>query len=172
MRSGRVVPEAGRSQTMLAGILVTHHRSLLASFAQTMLKIVQSVEGIVVRVLIWLMLLAIVLGTIELGRVLFAAIIHPPFLLLDISTLFDAFGLFLVILIGLELLKSMQFFLSEKRIKPEMVIEVAIIALCNKIITLNLKTTAADSLLGMAALLIGLAAGYYILQRRPETPNE
>jgi len=131
-----------------------------------MIKIVSWVEGVIVRVLIWLMLLAVSLGTIELGRVLIMSILSPPMFLLDISKLFDAFGLFLVILIGLELLKSMQFFLSEKRIKPEMVIEVAIIAVCNKVITLDLKHTGADMLLGMAALLIGLSAGYFILQRR------
>lgn len=131
-----------------------------------MIKIVSWVEGIVIRALIWLMLLAVTLGTFELGRVLVTSILNPPFLLLDISTLFDAFGLFLVILIGLELLKSMQFFLAEKRIKPGMVIEVAIIAVCNKVITLDLKHTGADMLLGMAALLVGLSAGYFILQRR------
>ena len=135
-----------------------------------MLKIVQFVEGIIVRLLIWLMLLAVTLGTIELGRVLITSIVRPPFLLLDISELFDAFGLFLVILIGLELLKSMQFFLAEKRIKPEMVIEVAIIAVCNKIITLDLKHTGADLLLGMAALLVGLAATYFMLQRNQPKP--
>ena len=131
-----------------------------------MIKIVSWVEGIVIRALIWLMLLAVTLGTFELGRVLVTSILNPPFLLLDISTLFDAFGLFLVILIGLELLKSMQFFLAEKRIKPGMVIEVAIIAVCNKVITLDLKHTGADMLLGMAALLVGLSAGYFILQRK------
>lgn len=131
-----------------------------------MLKIVNLFEGIIIRTLIWLMLVAVSLGTIELGRVLLMAILSPPMFLLDISKLFDAFGLFLVILIGLELLKSMQFFLSERRIKPEMVIEVAIIAVCNKVITLDLKHIGADLLLGMAALLIGLSAGYFILQRR------
>jgi uncharacterized membrane protein (DUF373 family) len=131
-----------------------------------MQKIIQAIEGIIVRALVWMMLLAIILGTVELGRVLIVSITHPPFLLLDIPMLFDAFGLFLVIMIGLELLKSMQFFIAEKRIRPEMVIEVAIIALCNKIITLNLKSTTADSLVGMAALLIGLAACFYILQRK------
>ena len=131
-----------------------------------MLKIITLIEGIIIRMLIWLMLVAVSLGTIELGRVLLMAILSPPMFLLDISKLFEAFGLFLVILIGLELLKSMQFFLAERKIKPEMVIEVAVIAVCNKIITLDLKHTGADLLLGMAALLIGLSAGYFILQRR------
>jgi len=127
------------------------------------------VEGFIIRVLICLMLLAITLGTIELGRVLVTAIISPPFMLLDISKLFDAFGLFLVILIGMELVKSMQFFLTENRIKPELVIEIAVIAVCNKVITLDLKHTEAGILLGMSTLLIGLSASYYMLRQRNKT---
>jgi hypothetical protein len=47
-------------------------------------------------------------------------------------------------------------FLVKDKIKPEMVIEVVVIALCNKIITLDTKHTTGDVLLGLAALLIGL----------------
>jgi len=123
-----------------------------------MLKVIHVVEGVIIRVLICLMLLAISLGTIELGRVLVMAIVSPPVMLLDISKLFDAFGLFLVILIGMELVKSMQLFLTEKKIKPELVIEVAVIAVCNKVITLDLKHAEAGTLFGMSTLLIGLSA--------------
>lgn len=130
-----------------------------------MLKLIHVVEGVIIRVLICLMLIAISLGTIELGRVLFMAIISTPILLLDIAKLFDAFGLFLVIIIGMELVRSMQLFLTENKIKPELVIEVAVIAICNKIITLDLKHTEAGVLLGMSALLIGLSVSYFILQR-------
>ena len=134
-----------------------------------MLKVIHVVEGFIIRVLICLMLIAICLGTIELGRVLVTAIVSPPIMLLDISKLFDAFGLFLVILIGMELLRSMQLFLTENKIKPELVIEVAVIAVCNKVITLDIKHTEAGILLGMSTLLIGLSASYFILQRRNKT---
>jgi uncharacterized membrane protein (DUF373 family) len=111
------------------------------------------------------MLLAITLGTIELGRVLIVEMLAPPFLLLALESLFEAFGLVLVILIGMELLRSMKMFLAEEHIRAELVIEVAVIAICNKIITLDLKKTTSEMLLGVAALLIGLAAGYFVLRR-------
>jgi hypothetical protein len=71
-----------------------------------MLKIVDSIEKILVRVLIVFMLLAITLGTLELGRVLIIEILSLPFLLLDFESLFEAFGLVLVILIGIELFRD------------------------------------------------------------------
>ncbi len=131
-----------------------------------MLKIVESVERYIIRTLTILMLLAIAFGTIELGRVLILEIIEPPAFALDISKLFESFGLVLVILIGVELLKVMKMFLTEDKIKPEMVVEVAVIALCNKIITLDTKHTTGDVLLGLAALLIGLSFGYFVLRFR------
>ena len=131
-----------------------------------MLKIVETVERYIIRALTILMLLAITFGTIELGRVLIIEIIEPPAFVLDISKLFEGFGLVLVILIGVELLKVMKMFLTEDKIKPEMVVEVAVIALCNKIITLDTKHTTGDVLLGLAALLIGLSFGYFVLRFR------
>ncbi|MBA3632569.1 MAG: phosphate-starvation-inducible PsiE family protein, partial [Acidobacteria bacterium] len=41
-------------------------------------------------------------------------------------------------------------FLTEDRIKPEIVVEVTVIALCNKVITLDLKHTDGIVLLGIA----------------------
>ena len=107
-----------------------------------------------------------VLGTLELGRVTILEIFAPPFLLLDVSKIFEGFGLVLIILIGLELLKILKMFLVKDKIKPEMVIEVVVIALCNKIITLDTKHTTGDVLLGLAALLIGLSFGYFVLRFR------
>lgn len=128
-----------------------------------MLRFVTAIERWIVRALIVLLLISIVLGTLALGRVLLMEITRPPILLFDIPTLFEAFGLFLVILIGIELLRSMTMFLTEDHIKPELVVEVAVIALCNKIITLDLKHTSGELLLGLAVMFIGLSAAYYVL---------
>lgn len=86
-----------------------------------MLKYVHTVETFIVRVLIVFMLLAIALGTLELGRVLILEIFEPPFLLLDLNRLFESFGLILVILIGIELLKILKMFLSEDHLSPALV---------------------------------------------------
>lgn len=131
-----------------------------------MLKIVESVEKLIIRALIILLLLAMVLGTVELGRITILEIFAPPFLLLDISKIFEGFGLILVILIGLELLKILKMFLVEDKIKPEIVVEIAFIAVCSKIITLDTKHTSGDVLLGIAAILVGLSIGYFVFRIR------
>ncbi len=136
-----------------------------------MLKAIDFIEKLVVRALIILMLLAISLGTIELGRILVVEIIEPPVFLLDITLLFESFGLVLIILIGIELLKVLKMFLTEDRIKPEIVVEVAVIALCNKVITLDLKHTDGIVLLGIASLLVGLSVSYFVLRFRTVDKN-
>ena len=143
-----------------------------------MLHVVERIEKLIIRALIILLLLAMVLGTIELGRVTILEVFAPPFLLLDISKIFEGFGLALVILIGLELLKVLKLFLLEDKIKPEIIVEIAVIALCNKIITLDIKHTSGDVLLGIAALLVGLSVGYFVLRFRasnkeisPDSPD-
>ena len=105
------------------------------------------------------------MGTCELARILIVDMLRPPILLLDLPTVFDIFGLVLVILIGMELLKSMKMFLTEEKVKPELVIEVAMIALCNKVITLDVGHLPGAIPLGIAALLVGLSAAYLVLRR-------
>jgi adenine deaminase-like protein len=61
-----------------------------------MLKVIDCIEKIIVKALIVFMLLAITLGTLELGRVLIVEMLSPPFLLLDLESLFEAFGLVVV----------------------------------------------------------------------------
>ena len=131
-----------------------------------MLNIVEQIEKLIIRGLIILLLLAMVLGTIELGRVMILEVFAPPFLLLDISKVFEGFGLALVILIGLELLRVLKLFLVEDKIKPEIIVEIAVIALCNKIITLDTKHTSGVVLLGIAAILVGLSIGYFVFRFR------
>jgi uncharacterized membrane protein (DUF373 family) len=131
-----------------------------------MLHIVETIEKLIIRTLVILLLLAMVLGTIELGRVMILEVFAPPFLLLDISKIFEGFGLALIILIGLELLKVLKLFLLEDKIKPEIIVEIAVIAICNKIITLDTKHTSGDVLLGIAAILVGLSIGYFVFRFR------
>ena len=129
------------------------------------MKLVEKVEAIVIYVLIGMLLLSIVLGTIALGHTLVGTIVSPPFLLIEPQTLFLSFGLFLVILIGLELLKLLKLHLSHHKLQPSIVIEVAIIAVCNKVVTLDTKTLPAETIYGLAALLLALSAGYYVFTR-------
>ncbi|MGJ0484238.1 MAG: phosphate-starvation-inducible PsiE family protein [Methylomicrobium sp.] len=130
-----------------------------------MLNIIEKIERGVVYLLVILLLMSVVLGTVELGRVLIVGIMKAPRFLVDVNTLFESFALFLVIVVGLELLKSIKSYLLQGSINPSFVIEVAIIALGNKLITLDLKLIHPELLIGMAAIFFGLAATYFVLKK-------
>jgi uncharacterized membrane protein (DUF373 family) len=70
-----------------------------------------------------------------------------------------------MILIGLELLHTIKTYLSEESIHVEIVFLVAMIAIARKIIVLELKDLDPLTLLGMAAVILALTAGYYLIKR-------
>jgi uncharacterized membrane protein (DUF373 family) len=130
-----------------------------------MLRAIEKVERYIVYVLVFMLLVSVVLGTLELSRVLIKNILDSPFFLVDINRLFESFSLFLILVIGLELLKSIKSYLSLGSINPAFVVEVAIIALGNKLITLDLKQAEPGLLVGLGAILLGLSATYLVLKK-------
>ena len=130
-----------------------------------MLKTVDKIERIIVVILVILLLASIVMGTLELASVVVAEVVDPPYLRIEISRLFEMFSLFLIVLIGLELLRAVKSYFSHGEIRPEIVIEAAIIAIGNKLITLDIKVITPEILVGLAATLVGLAAIYFVVKR-------
>jgi uncharacterized membrane protein (DUF373 family) len=129
------------------------------------MRLLERLESLVIAVLILLLLAGIVLGTVELGGELLQAVIAPPFLLVTPKTLFRFFGLFLIILVGLELLKLLKLRFLNKEIRPELVFEVALIAICNEVVTYNQELTTGMFMFGTAALVIALSVSYYVFFR-------
>lgn len=130
-----------------------------------MLSMIEKVERFIVYLLVILLLISIILGTAELARITVQQILSAPQFLVDVNKLFDSFALFIVIVVGLELLKSIKSYLILGSINPVFVVEVAIIALGNKLITLDLKEVQAPLLMGIATILFGLSATYFVLNK-------
>ncbi|MEO7728607.1 MAG: phosphate-starvation-inducible PsiE family protein [Burkholderiales bacterium] len=130
-----------------------------------MLKVVGWVEKFVVGALVILLMLTIVMGTLELGSIVVTEIIEPPYFRIEISRLYEMFSIFLIVLIGLELMRSVKSYIVHGEIKPEIVVEAAIIAIGNKLITLEIKQIAPEMLVGLAATLLGLAVLYFVLRK-------
>ncbi len=131
-----------------------------------MIRIVERIEKVVVTGLLVLMLLVVIAGSIELVFVIFEAMAEPPrFMLLDINELLRIFGFFLLVLIGLELLATIRMYIQDDMIHVELVMVVALIAVSRKIIVLDYSKTDAITVLGIAALIIALSAGYYLMKR-------
>lgn len=130
-----------------------------------MLKFLEKFERVIVILLVAMLTLVIVLSTLELAWIIFQDMITPPILILDIRKLLDLFGFFLLILIGIELIESIQTYLTEKVVHTETVLMVAIIALARKIIILNTKEYPGETLIGLALLILALAVAYYLVKR-------
>jgi uncharacterized membrane protein (DUF373 family) len=79
--------------------------------------------------------------------------------------LLDLFGVFLLVLIGIELLDTIKVYFKENVVHVEVVVLVAIIAIARKIVILKAEELPGETLLGIAAMLVALALTYYLIRR-------
>ncbi len=126
---------------------------------------VERLEYVVMWFLIAMMGIVIVLAVIDLAWVLLDDFLSPPLALLDIGELLELFGLFLLVLIGIELLETLKAYVRERLIRAEVVILVAVIALARKIITLDVSEESSASLGAIAAMLVALGLTYFLIRR-------
>jgi uncharacterized membrane protein (DUF373 family) len=120
-------------------------------------------ERAIVTVLIVLMVLVIGLATAEVAWIIIKDIISPPSLLLEINELLDIFGKFLLVLVGIELLYTLRAYWTENELHVEVVFAMALIAVARKVIILDVKELDSLLLIGIAAVLLALSIGYYIV---------
>jgi len=132
---------------------------------KTTRTILKFFERLIVGSLILMMIVVILLSTIQLGRILVMDIFAPPNYLLEINELLDIFGFFMLILIGVELLETIRAYLDDHEVHVEIVLEVALIAVSRKVVIIDVKEYSYGSLLAIAAIVLSLAAAYY-LQRK------
>lgn len=127
----------------------------------------ERVKGVIIKSMIVLMTLMVIFSVLDLAYILARDLLTPPTLLLDIDEMKEIFGLFLLVLIGLELVDSMKTYLTEHVIhaEVEIILLIAMIAVARKVIIMDIDKTTFETLLGIAAIILGLAAGYYLLKR-------
>jgi uncharacterized membrane protein (DUF373 family) len=132
-----------------------------------MSELLKKFEKAVTVTLVGLMALVVLLATIELGWVIINDIITPPVILLEIDELLDIFGLFLLVLIGVELLETIKTYLKENVVHIEVVLTVAMIAIARKVIILDVKDLSPMTLVGIAAIILALALAQRYFRRVP-----
>jgi len=130
-----------------------------------LLRYLEKFERIVNWSLLVLMAGVVLLATVELAWILVKDVLTPPVFLLEIHELLELFSLFLLVLIGIELLHSVKTFILRREIHLESVLTVAMIAVARKIIVLEPKEWPEGTLLGLAALVLALSISYYVMQR-------
>ena len=70
----------------------------------------------------------------------------------------------LLILLGLEILESLKIFFTEHKVRLELILIVAVIAVSRHSIQLDFEHTDGFVLIGIGALVISLTAGYFFVR--------
>src|SRR5262245_51783997 len=82
------------------------------------------------------------------------------------------FGGVLIVLLGLELMETLKTYFSEHRIRVEVILVVAIIAVGRHIIKLDFEHVSASLVFGLSVLTIALTAGYFLVRRSHSSSKE
>lgn len=121
----------------------------------------------------WLSLFVLILMTIivAISIVELAIILYFDFfdatddvLFLEIDELFRIFGFFFIILIGFELMETIEMYFKDNIIHAEFVLLVAVIAVSRKVILLDLNKYDPLAIIGLGFIIIALGGCYWFIK--------
>lgn len=113
-----------------------------------------------------LMTAVVAIAIVELGIILFLDIFDPTddVIFLEIDELFRIFGFFFIILIGFELVETVEMYFKDNVIHAEVVLLVAVIAVSRKVILLDLEKYEPLAIIGLGVIIIALGGCYYFIK--------
>lgn len=131
---------------------------------ETFLLRLHQFEGSISKVLCLGMVVVILAIVFDLIVVLAQAIFStPPGTFLG-ETVIDIFGLFLTVLIALEILENITAYIQKHVVQVELVIATALTAVGRKFIILDLTKVTGTTLIGLAIAILALAISYWIVR--------
>ena len=136
---------------------------------ENFLRLIKKIENLVSKALSVAMVIVILVAVFDLGLVLAKQLFAPPYGFLG-RTLIEIFGLFLNVLIALEILENITAYLKKYVVQVELVIVTSIIAVARKIIILDFENPLGIDLIELAIAIFSLAISYWII-RRTNTKN-
>lgn len=113
-----------------------------------------------------LMTIIVAISIVELGIVLYVDLFDPTdnVLFLEIDELFRIFGFFFIILIGFELVETVEMYFKDNVIHAEVVLLVAVIAVSRKVILLDLEKYDPLAIIGLGIIIVALGACYWFIK--------
>jgi len=81
------------------------------------------------------------------------------------SIIIELFGLFFLVLVGIELFETLQMYTKERVVHVEVVLLVALIVAARKIIMIDYTKTSTDVFFGIAAVVVSIGISYYLLKK-------
>ena len=146
-------------------------KTFVMSEDENFLGFLKLIESLVSKVLSIAMVIVIVVAITDLGIFLFQNLFISPVGFFN-KTLIQIFGLFLNVLIALELLENITAYLKKHVIQVELVIVTSLIAVARKIIIFDFSKASGIDLIGLAIAIFSLSISYWLIRRLNSKPNE
>ncbi len=128
-------------------------------------KFLKYFETLIIWGIILLMAIILVLAFLDILYVIQREITSSPTLVIDANGLMGLFSLFLVLLIGLELLQTVKTYLREDIVHVEFVVLVAIIAISRKAIVWDFDKYSTEELISLAIMILALGGTYFLVKK-------
>lgn len=122
------------------------------------------VEGIVARILSIAMVVVVLVTVVDLGVVLYRSLLIMDGSGFFKTTLTEIFGIFLSVLIALEILENITAYIRKHVVQVELVVATALTAVGRKLIILDLDKVSGSSLIGLAIALLALSLSYFMIR--------
>lgn len=131
---------------------------------ENFLDLIHKVENVVSKVLSIALLVVITISLIDLMTILGQELLVEPVGFFN-TTLLDIFGLFLNILIALELLENITAYLRNHIVQVELVIVTSLIAVARKIIIFDFARYENLDLIALGFAILALSVSYWLIRR-------
>lgn len=138
---------------------------------ENFLAFIKVIETFVSKILSFAMVIIILVGVFDLTIYMFQNLDETPLGFFN-KVLLEVFGLFLNILIALELLENITAYLKKHVVQVELVIVTSLIAVARKIIIFDFAKSTGIDLMGLALAIFALSISYWLIRRLNIKPGE
>ncbi len=131
-------------------------------------KVIKIIERFIIITLVVMMAIVLVIASVEVGITIISKFSNPfdtNGVVIDIDGLLEVFGFFLTVLIGFELFETVRLYLKENVFHGEVILLVSLIAVARKVILLDYTSEDPLTLFAMAALIVAISIGYYLIKK-------
>lgn len=131
---------------------------------ESFVSALEKIEAFVAKLLSIAMVVVVLVSVIDLGIFLFQELLTEPRGFFN-TTLIEIFGLFLSILVALEVLENITAYLKKHIVQVELVIVTSLTAVARKIIIFDFSNSTGLELIALAVAIFTLSVSYWLVRR-------
>jgi uncharacterized membrane protein (DUF373 family) len=127
--------------------------------------VIKPFEALLLIGIILVLCITLLGAFVDIAYVIYNKLITPPVFIIDNDGLMDLFSLILLLLIGLELIETIQAYLKDHEVHVELIVLVAIIAIARKVVVWDFNKYDHYQLYSLAAMILALGLTYFLVKK-------